>query len=194
MSGVRPPDRHPIDGREMTVGEIAEMLGTTIQALRVRRSNMGGVSYQTIVDMFRANMLQTRTDRWNRHFVEGRWITVADAAEMVGVKQKSIREWRATHRHQDGTPGTLAEAVAYYRQYQTGERTRYHGRKAKVYRVGKRRLTIYEAARECGSTPNALRQSMRKYRRTLGEAMQHAGQVRQRKAELEILRILEGNT
>ena len=43
--GGRKPTLHMIDGREMTVGEIADMLGVTAHALAVRRSNMGGCSY-----------------------------------------------------------------------------------------------------------------------------------------------------
>jgi len=37
----RKPDRHLIDGREMTVQEIADMLGITKLALQGRRSRLG---------------------------------------------------------------------------------------------------------------------------------------------------------
>ena len=51
------PELHQVDGRNMTVNEIAEMLGISRLSLQKRRSNLGGASYQTIVNMYRANQV-----------------------------------------------------------------------------------------------------------------------------------------
>ena len=94
----------------MTVDEIAEMLGITKNALVNRRFGMGQCSYQLVVDMYRANAFQQRGDHWERHMVDGKWITVKEAAEMCGVKPKSIREWRFQNKKRGKMP-TLADTV-----------------------------------------------------------------------------------
>lgn len=183
---------HDVDGKRMTVDEIAAMLGVTVHALQVRKCNMGGISYQTMVNMYRANMFQSAGDRWDRHMVDGRWITQQEAAQMVRVKVKSIREWRNMHRHKDGSQATLQEAVDYYRQYLTGERKRYKGKPATLYRVRGREITVQQASQMCGSSVNALRQLMSAHGWTLEQAVKHAEELKRRRVEKAILRILQG--
>ena len=75
------PTLHMIDGKQMTVNEIATMLGVTRNVLINRHSTMGGISYQAIVNMYRDGQLLTKHDRWPRHLVHGRWMTVKQVAE-----------------------------------------------------------------------------------------------------------------
>lgn len=182
---------HDVDGRLMTVDEIAAMLGQTVHAVQVRRSNMGGISYQRLADMYRANQFQTNADRWPRHMVDGKWVTQAEAAAMVGVKVSSLREWRRLHRHPDGSQGTVQEAVDWFRQYKTGERRRYKGSRPRVYMVRGRRITVQQAADKCGVSIHAIRCRMYKGQ-SLGQAMKRAEEYKRRRAEREILAILNG--
>lgn len=182
---------HAVDGQMMTVDEIAALLGVPMRTLQIKRSELGRISYQALADMYRANMFPTPADRAPRHRVDGRWMTTAQAASLVGVSPKTIRNWRAEHRHPDGSQGTLQEAVAYYRQYQTGERRRYKGRRPKRHRVRGQLLSVREAAARYRMSEYALRNSMNQYGRTLEQAVEHIEQLRQRQAERAILAILK---
>lgn len=88
------PTLHMIDGKQMTVNEIATMLGVTRNVLNNRHSTMGGISYQAIVNMYRDGQLLTKHDRWPRHLVHGRWMTVKQVAEELDCKPHSIENWR----------------------------------------------------------------------------------------------------
>lgn len=148
------PDLHLIDGKKMTVDQIAEMLGATVRALQCRRCRMGGVSYQVIVDMYRTNQIGGTHDKWHRHLVDGEWITIEEGARRVGVTASAIRTWRFNHRDAQGNKPTLAEAMAHYRQYQTGELKRHPGSVAQAHWVNGRMLTIAQAAEKYGTTEN----------------------------------------
>lgn len=181
-----------IDGKEMTVQEIADMLGITERAITVRKCNMGGISYQKLVDMYRENQFGNRQDRWPRHMVDGRWMTQAEAAALVGVRVHSMQEWRRLHRQHDGSPSTVQEAVDYFRQYQTGERKRYRGSVARRQNVHGKKMTVKEAAAKYNTTYNALLMSMRNYGRTLQQAVDHIEETRRKNAEAAIMKILMG--
>jgi len=183
---------HNIDGRFMTVDEIAEMLHVSVRALEVRRSKYGGCSYQLIVDMYRDNLIGSRTDKWERHMVDGEWITLEQAAERVGVKPKTLRAWRSQNRDEHGIKPTLAEAVAHYRKYITGERKRYPGSIAKRYWVKGEYLTFKEAAERYHTTENALRSCTHKHNCSLNAAIKRLESRRTREAEKNILAILIG--
>lgn len=139
------PKRHLVDGREMTVAEIAGMLGITKKALQVRRSRLGGASYQTIVNMYRENAIGS--DGCYRYMVNGRWMTTGQIADILGVKAHTISSWRYQ------TKGSMADAIAWFRQLQTGERKRYPGRGGcppKKYRVRGRDYTVPGVAEKYG--------------------------------------------
>lgn len=182
---------HIVDGQQMTVPEIAEMLGITESALYQRKSNLHGCSYQVIVDMYRENQFERRDDRWERHMVDGQWITVKEAAEMCGVKPKSIREWRFQNKKRGKMP-TLAEAVEHFRKYRTGEVKRYKGSVGVKHIVHGRRMTVKQAAERYGTTKRALYHSMSTYGRSLDAAVRHVEKLQLDRAQKEIMTILGG--
>lgn len=123
---------HPVDGRMMTTDEIAAMLGLTKAALYIHKSKLGGVSMQCVVNMFRSNMIGN--DRCKRYLIEGRWMTTGQIAGMLGIKTHSLVAWRNKHKRPDGTPAPMDEAIAYFRQYQTGDRKRHNGEGGRPYK------------------------------------------------------------
>lgn len=173
-----------IDGREMTVAEIADMLGVTAHALAVRRCKMGGCSYQLIVDMYRNNQLCSKHDKFYRHLVHGKWTTVPEVAEALGVSPNSITNYRSYARRPDGTRPTLEETYEHFKNRKRG------GSVARTYWVKGRRLTIAQAAKKYGTTENALRMYMRNHKSTLEAAVRRLEERRAKKAEKEIMGIL----
>lgn len=182
----RKPDRHLIDGREMTVAEIADLLGITKRALVLRRHQMGGaaVSYQLIVNMYRDNRFETKRDRGARHLVGGEWITVKEAARRVDVQPITLT------RYMRSNGVTLAEAVGHYRKYQTGELARWSGRTPRTYYVNGKLLTIKQAAEKYHTTENSLRMYIVKHKCSLQTAVRQLEERRKRQAEKDILKIL----
>lgn len=180
--------RHLVDGREMTVAEIAEMLGITQNALRVRRSRLGGASYQTIVNMYRDNAIGS--DRCYRYMVDGRWMTTGQIADMLGVKAHTISTWRYQNK------GSMADAIAWFRQLQTGERKRYPdagGRTPKQYRVRGRDYTVPSVAEKYGVSRQSVRQCLARRGGDMGAVLrfyQDKARKKQRRAEDEIMRVL----
>ena len=183
----RKPDRHMIDGQAMTVEEIAAMLGLTKKAIQVRRCKLGIRSYQVLVDMYRSN--QIGSDHSVRHLVDGRWISVEQAAQELGVKPGSIRQWRFDNKDADGKPPTLAEAYAYFRLWQTGERRR-GGQKPRVYRCRGKLLTAEQAAKLYKVNVVSLRAHIAKHGGSMEQALRSLEAYRERRAEKAILAIL----
>lgn len=182
--GGRKPTLHMIDGVPMTVDEIAGMLGLTKQALVLRRSRMGGCSYQLIVDLYRENRFASKHDRGARHLVNGQWITAKEAARRVDVQPITLTRYMKAH----GV--TLAEAVAHYRKYQTGELARWPGRRPRTYYVNGKLLTFAQAAEKYHTTESALRLYVYKHKCSLNTAVCHLEQRRKKQAEKDIMKIL----
>ena len=181
---------HMIDGQEMTVDEIAAMLGITVHALYLRRRDLGGCSFQMVVDMYRQNRIGSRTDRWQRHLVDGEWITLAQAAERLGITPKTIRNWRLDPKKATGVKPTLAEAMEHYKKYLTGERKRYKGSVAKTHWVKGEYLTYDEAAKKYNTSVNGLRMYVSKHKCSLNAAIKHLEERRAKRAEKDIMAIL----
>lgn len=190
------PMKHMIDGREMTVDEIAELLGCSKRALYVRRCHMGRVSYQLIVDMYRRN--QIGSDKCHRFLVDGRWMTTGEIAQMLGIKKHTLVTWRCNHRRPDGTPAPMAEAITWYRQDNAGERPRYQnrgGRQAVRYRVGRGTVSAPDVASKYGVSRVSVYKMMARCGGDMGRVIRHyRDRERKRvdKAQAEILRILTG--
>lgn len=186
----RQPDRHMVDGREMTAVEIAEMLGLTKQALYLRRSRLGGISMQAIVNMYRDNQFGSDHDRAPRYRIEGEWLTQAQIAERLGVKSHSISVWRYDNR------AGMEEAVEHFRRWNEGGRKRNPrgGRPAQVYVVGNREYTVPGVARKYGMNPMSVRDMLRSRGGDMGKvlAFYQAKEERRKRqrAVKEILRIL----
>lgn len=181
------PELHLVDGREMTAVEIAEMLGISKAALRCRRSRMGGISYQAIVNMYRSNQLGSFHDRAARYLIEGEWLTQTQIAERLGVKPHTISAWR----YDNGA--SMMEAVEHFRRWNEGGRVRnpVGGRPAREYRVGSRYYTIPGVARKFDVAEQTVRAYV--YTHGMAEALKHyqgAERRRRDRAEREIMRIL----
>lgn len=182
--GGRKPTLHMVDGQPMTVDEIAALLGITKHALVVRRSNMGGCSYQMIVNMYRDNRFETKHDRGAHHLVNGQWITTKEAARRVGVQPVTLT------RYMKANGVTLAEALDHYRKYQTGELTRWPGRRPRTYYVNGKLLTIRQAAEKYHTSENSLRLYIVKHQCSLQTAVKRLEERKKKQAERDILNIL----
>ena len=186
----RKPELHKVDGREMTAVEIAEMLGLTKQALYLRRSRLGGISMQAIVNMYRDNQFGSDHDRAPRYRIEGEWLTQAQIAERLGVKSHSISVWRYDNR------AGMEEAVEHFRRWNEVGRKRNPrgGRPAQVYVVGNREYTVPGVARKYGMNPMSVRGMLRSRDGDMGKvlAFYQAKEERRKRqrAVKEILRIL----
>ena len=185
----RTPKRHLVDGREMTAREIADMLGISYGALSGRKSRLNGISMQAIVNMYRANQWGTDKDRAARYLIEGRWMTRAQIAEMLGIAPQSLSTWRWANR------ASMMEAVEHFRRWNEGGRVHnpkgVGGRPAKQYRVGSRNYTVPGVAKKYGVTVQTVRAYV--YTHGMAEALKHyqgAEARRRARAEKEILRIL----
>jgi len=186
--GGSKPDLHLIDGKRMTVNEIAEMLGVTRQWLIQRRSQMGGVSYQLIVNMCREGRILTKHDRWPRHCVHGRWITIQQAAKELNCKPHSIDNWRSANRDREGNKPTLEEAYDHFKEAPKCGK----GKEPEKHWVNGKRLTVRQVAEKYGTTISALRQVMSRHQCSLDTAVNRLEGRRKRKAEQAILGILKG--
>ena len=200
--GGRKGELHDVDGRPMTTREIAGMLGISLQALYCRRHRLGGYSYQVIVDMYRENAFGS--DHCHRGRIDGKWLTMNQIAEMLRIHPHSLVNWRCANRQPDGSPGRMEEAIAYFRQYLTGERVRWQGygggHPYKVHMVNGRPVTVLDVCRRFGKTKSCVYHHLYACGHDMGrviawfeERARHQKAVERRKmekAERKILRIL----
>lgn len=187
----RKPGRHMVDGRMMTVAEIAQRLGITKNALHCRRTRLRGLSYQAIVNMYRENQFGSDCDRATRYLIEGEWLTQTQIAERLGVKPHTISAWRYDNR------ASMMEAVEHFRQWNEGGRKRnprgVGGRPAQVYRVGNREYTVPGVARKYGKHVASVRWLLNDRGGDMGKVLAYYQAKERRKrerAEREILKIL----
>ena len=188
---VRQPDRHLIDGREMTVQEIADMLGVTKLALQMRRSRLGRPSYQTVVNMYRENCFGNYHNRSARYMVDGKWMTRKQIAGMLEISPNTLANWLYQNKGK-----SIADAVTWFRQYQTGERKRYHGqggRKPKLYRVGSKAYSVSQVARMFGVANSSVTFVLKRRNGDMAATIRHYKDRetrRAQKAEKAIMSIL----
>ncbi len=186
------PERYLIDGREMTVQEIADMLGVTKMALQQRRSSLGRPTYQTIVNMYRENCFGNAGDRSPRYMVDGKWMTQKQIAGMLGISTSTLSNWLC-----DNKGKSISDAVAWFRMYQTGERKRHHGQggaKPILYRVGRKEYSVPQVARMFGVSHTSVSFVLKHRNGDMTATIRHykEREARQkRKAEKAIMEILE---
>ena len=179
------PKKHLVDGEWMSVEEAAEMLGLRRQQIYCQMSNRR-CSLQVAVNLYRENLVLHDQGRADRHMIGGRWMTVRQAAEMLGITVTALRDYMWYHRQPDGRPATLAEVVEAYRS-----RTVSRGGKAPVqHRVGRKTMTCAEAADMLGVNVQTLRTHMYRHKATLAQTIKHYETRKRRKAEKDILTIL----
>ena len=170
--------RHLVDGEWRTVPEMAAALGLKPQQIYSQMCQRG-VSLQVAVNLIRENQALGH-GRSNRFMVDGKWMTVQQAADSVGVPRTALRDYMYGHG------ATPQEAVAAYRE----GRVTHGGRKPILHRVGRRMMTVDEAARRLGVSANAVHLHMRKHGVGLATAIRYYEKRKLRLAEKEILGIL----
>lgn len=177
--------RHLVDGKYMTVAEAAELLGVKPQALYSRMKYYGG-GLQAIVNMYRDNLTGGRNNCGPRYMVDGQWLTNKDAARRIGVSPHALRLYRATHRDEDGNIMPLKEVMTAY----SAGRIHPGGGRPKLHRVGRRTMTVAQAAELCGASVCSIYLYMSRHKCTLNQAVKYYEARRRRKAEKAIMEIL----
>lgn len=118
-----------------------------------------------------------------RQLVDGRWMTLAEVAKMLGKHHNTLICYMADH------PGIGYQVIAD--RYRAGEVRRGGIHPTKRHRVHGKLLTVREAAAKYKLNAHTLYWHMERGR-TLQQAVDTMVKRRQRRAEREILRILTG--
>ncbi|MBQ1789017.1 MAG: hypothetical protein II008_02465 [Oscillospiraceae bacterium] len=186
----KPPEMHQVDGREMTVNEIAAMLGISRLSLLKRRSNLGGASYQTIVNMYRDNQFGTYHDRSSRYMVDGRWMSRKEICAELGIARMTLANW-----FQRNKGHSLNEAIEHYRKVKSGEIKRGcgPGRPPVRYRVGRKDWSVPDVARHFGVCAQSVRRVLEVHGGDMAAVIKHyreREEKKKRKAERAIMDIL----
>jgi predicted ArsR family transcriptional regulator len=169
-----------VDGEQVTVKEIAERLGVKAQQIYNQMSDRK-VSLQVVVNLYRENQILHDQGNAARYMVNGKWMTIRQAAEALGVSRGAAYQYMYKYQC------SLAEAMAAYRH---GLVTKAHGNRTVYHRVGRGKMTVAEAAAKLGVSANAVRVYMYKHNCSLAATIRHYEQRKKRKAEKEILGIL----
>ena len=179
-----------IEGKQMTLKEIAEMIGVTREQLYRYHTNHQA-SYGAIVRWWRDGLVRFGPKRGMRpavHMVDGRWMTDQEIAKMVRVNVQSIRNYCSTHQC------LRAEAAQYYKEINAGIRKRYPGAKPLKHKVYGKWMTEYEAAEKYRTKCGTLRAYRYKHGCSLDTAVRGLEARRQRRAERDLMEILKEAT
>ena len=177
--------KHLVDGEWITVQEAADRMGLRRQQLYCQIHSRR-CSLQVAVNLYRENLVLHDQGRADRHMIDGRWMTVRQAAEMLSVTVTALRGYLYSHRQPDGRPATLAEAVDVCRS----GAVRHGGHPPRLHRVGRRMMTQAEATEMLGINVNTVRRHMSKHKATLAQTIKYYETRKRRKAEKDILNIL----
>lgn len=185
MSGK--PKKWLVDGEWVTVREAAERMGYTAQQFysQMRQKRCG---LQAVVTMAQENLILNGGHSSQRHMVNGRWMTVGQAAEQLGVSRRALYEYIRNHRRPDGSQPTLSETIEAYRR---GE-VRHGGSEPAQHRVGRKTMTTFEAAEMLGIRVTALRLRMSRKKQTLAQCVQYYEKRKIDRAQKAIMDILRG--
>lgn len=186
----KPPELHQVDGRKMTVNEIAEMLGISRMSLQKRRSLLGGASYQIIVNMYRENQFGSYRDRSPRYMVDGRWISRKEICAELGIARMTLANW-----FQRNKGHSLNEAIDYYRKVKSGEIKHGSGpgRPPVRYRVGRKDWSVPDVARHFDVCEQSVRRVLEVRGGDMAAVIKHyreREEKKKRKAERAIMDIL----
>ena len=169
-----------MDGEQVTVKEIAERLGVKAQQIYHQMATRQ-ISLQVMVNLYRENQILHDQGRAARYMVDGRWLTISQAAKALGVTYRAV--YLYLYRHQC----SLAEAMADYRHGLVGKTG---GNRTVYHRVGRGKMTVAEAAAKLGVSVNAVYLYMNKHQASLAATIRHYEQRKKQRAEKEILGIL----
>lgn len=177
-----------VDGRWVTVDEMAEELGIKRQQIYGVMSNHK-IGLQTAVNLIRSGQILRGGSRTITYMVDGRWMTLREVADMLGVSVKAIRCYMYSHPRPTGQPMLMSDVVEHYRNGWV----KHGGHHPYVqHRVGNRIMTTADAAKQLGITQNLIRRHMSAHKASLAQTIKYYERKKQRKAEREILRILKG--
>lgn len=171
-----------IDGEWTTVAACAEKLGTRVGTL-YSQMNRRGVGLPVLMRMYADK--RAFVGKWpgERHMVRGKWTTIKDEAERLGVTTTMLYHRMKNHGE------TLEEAVTHYEAVRDGRAKRYPPR-AKQYWVNGKTMIMAEAAERAGVPTRTLAGYVSAHRCTVQTGVRHYEQKRREKAEREILAIL----
>ena len=176
--------KHLVDGEWMSVEEAAEMLGLRPQQI-YNQMSVKQCGLQAVVRMYRENYILGQ-GRAARYMVDGRWMTIKDVAQMLGVTKQAIYLWRFKRKRPDGSLPSMAEVVAAYR---SGE-VKHYEKQPKQHRVAGKLMTMREAGEMVGVNYSAMQLYVYKHRCSVARAVKYYEAKKRRKAEREILGIL----
>lgn len=188
------PKTHMVEGREMTIRQIADMLGIAVGTLTNQKYRHGCSSYARLVEMYKSGEIHRRVHTGWRHKVHGRWTTVQEEADRLGLKRDTIYQWMFRTRKEEKREPLLEECVDHYEALAAGRiQPKRKGPKPKLYRVNGREMTIGEAAALAGMTREGLRQRMAREKCSVNAAVKRALAYREKMARCKIMHILNGD-
>ena len=177
MGGVS--KKHLVDGRWVTVKEIAAEMGLKPQQL-YHQMHVHRCGLQAVVNMIRENQIlngQASSPRW---MVDGKWTTINQAAEALGVTHYTVYNYMYNHKF------TLQEAVDAIR----AGKLRHGGHDPVRHNVRGKAMTTFEAAEALGVSVNAIRIHMHRTGDSLAATIQYYEKKKLRDAERRIMKIL----
>lgn len=127
-----------------------------------------------------------------KHLVHGKWMTVVEAASLLGVRAETLKQWRYTNRQPDGKPARLETAWDFYSAVNAGQIPRRPGRTPKRHRFKGRLMTTREAARAIGVDAQRVWVMVHRYGISTEAALERCEQITIRKAVQKILKIIYG--
>lgn len=127
-----------------------------------------------------------------KHLVHGEWMTVAEAAERLGLHRVTLERWRTMHRQPDGSRETLVAAWDHYKAVKSGNYRSKMGRKPVKHWVKGRQMTVKQAAEATGVSVQRLYNYTCVHQCSLDAAVRNISKKRQERAERKILKIIRG--
>ena len=183
MAGVS--KKHLVDGRWTTVNEVAQEFGLKPQQI-YQQMRHKHCSLQVVVWMIRENLILGDQGRASRYMVDGKWMTIRQAAEILGITKGALCDYLFRHPNPDGSPCRLADAVEAYRQHQV----RIGGKRPVQHKVGRKTMTTFEAAEMLGVDVKTLRLYMSRHKASLAATIRYYEKRKLKQAEKDILAIL----
>lgn len=124
------------------------------------------------------------------HMVHGKWMTVQEAADRLGVTYKSIENWRTVHRREDGKRALLVDYWDWAMRWRRGEIPRRPGKHVRTYWVRGQRLTMKQAAQVAGVSYKALHCYISAHGCSVNAAVRHYEQCAIQRAVKEVMAII----
>ena len=180
MAGSK-PKLYFVDGRWVTLYEMAAELGLKPRQLSNQMYRGGGGSLNVAVQRIRNNLAMNGHKCSERHMVDGKWTTIAQEAEKLGVSYSALQHYVKVHGC------TLAEAVGNYR-----ERRVRHGAFPRVEIVNGREMTVADVAREAGVADRTVYWHRSRKGMTLKQIVKYYERKKAEEAARRIMDILKG--